>query len=798
MLKQIFRRLQKHAWPQRIRYQLALVFVAIIACAIFSFTFHIANEETEKITYILQKDTEAFAENIAYASAQYLLVRDYTSIEGILIGAVKFPGITNIEISDPNGKVVGAVKNPGNEPAKTYYDTPNLTTPKTPRPIVNFNTQEMVIWHPIKVSSLIGWVRIQYDLSTIEESRKEIWKDNIGDGSIIILVTFFIIVILLRRPTLSLTRYTDFAEHLNHNLGAEVEVDKHSIEFRKLGISLNHASRRLKQQDNSLNTLLTDLRRVAAIAEHSPNILFSIDNKNKIVYSNQQAKHVATELSLIPDELSKLLPKHFNDIRLACSKDSNIAKDIESEYLGSIYLWTFSFFHEQNVVHCYARDITERKEAQEEILRQANFDSLTGLPNRQLALDRLEQAITRAHRQKHLVCVMFIDLDRFKTVNDSFGHGVGDQLLVEVARLLSNCIREGDTVARLGGDEFLIILDGVKEAIDSEPIAEHILELLNKPFVFETNEFFVGASIGITIYPDDGEAPQLLLRNADTAMYQAKEHGRNNFHYFTQELNDKAKLRVKMESSLRHAIENNEIYIEYQPQTSAQTGKLVGAEALVRWNNPELGLISPDTFIPLAEDTGLIIEIGEWILKTACQDLEKWQKQTSVPLRIAINLSSRQFRSSTLLDTVRETLSATNIPPQQLELEITEGLLMDDSPHVISILKQLKQMDITLTLDDFGTGYSSLSYLKRYPFDVLKIDQSFVRDINTDPDDAALCEAIIAIADSLDMKVVGEGVETHEQLSFLFSRGVDYIQGYYYSKPLKFDEFAHYLSSAKI
>ena len=725
-------------------------------------------------------------------------MRDYTSIEGILIGAAKFPGITDIEISDPKGKVVGAVTNNDNGEGKAYYGAPDLTPPNTSQLIVNFTAKEMIIWRPIKVSSLIGWVRIRYDLGTIEESRKEIWRDNLGDGAIIIFVTFFIIVVLLRRPTLSLTRYTDFAEHLNHNLGAEVEVDRHSVEFRKLGISLNHASRRLKQQDNSLNTLLTDLRRVAAIAEHSPNILFSINNNDEIVYSNQQAKHVATEFSLTPDKLSQLLPKHFDDIRLACMRDSNLATDIESEYQGLTYLWTFSCFHEQQVLHCYARDITERKKDQEEILRQANFDSLTGLPNRQLALDRLEQAITRAHREKHLVCVMFIDLDRFKTVNDSFGHSVGDQLLIEVARLLNNCIREGDTVARLGGDEFLIILDSVREAIDSEPIAEHILELLNKPFVFENNEFFVGASIGIAIYPNDGEAPQLLLRNADTAMYQAKEQGRNDFHYFTQELNDEAKLRVKMESALRHALENNEIHLEYQPQTSAQTGKLVGAEALVRWNNPELGLISPEVFIPLAEDTGLIIEIGEWILKTACQDLEKWQKQTSVPLRIAINLSSRQFRSSTLLDTVRKTLIATNISPQQLELEITEGLLMDDSPHVISILKQLKQMDITLALDDFGTGYSSLSYLKRYPFDVLKIDRSFVRDISTDPDDAALCEAIIAIADSLGMKVVGEGVETREQLSFLFSRGVDYIQGYYYSKPLKFDEFLLYLNSAKI
>ncbi len=798
MSRHRFNKLRNYIWPQHLRYQLALIFVAITSTAILAFTFHIVEEETETITQILQKDTEALADNIANASAQYLLVRDYTSIEGILTGAAKFPGITHIEISDADGKIVGAVNKNSNKEIEPYYGTPALVTPQTQDRVVNFTVQEMIIWQPIKIPSFIGWVRIRYDLEPIEQSRQEIWNDNIGDGSIIVLITFFLILIFLRRPTLSLTRYTDFAEHLNSSLGDKVEIDKHSTEFRKLGLALNRTSRRLKRQDNALNKLLTDLRRVAAMAEHSPNLVFSMNNDGEIVYSNQQAKHLAKRFSLTEAELLKLLPKHFDEIRQSCIEDRTIIKDIESEFQGLTYLWTFSSFHEQQVLHCYARDITERIKAQQEILHQANYDALTGLPNRHLALDRLEQAITRAHREQQLVCVMFIDLDRFKTVNDSFGHSIGDQLLVEVAKHLNNCVREGDTVARLGGDEFLIILDSVEEAINSEPIAEHILELLNKPFIFENNEFFVGASIGISIYPDDGEAPQLLLRNADTAMYKAKEDGRNNFHYFTQALNDKAKLRVKMESCLRHAIENHELYLEYQPQTSAQTGKLVGAEALIRWKSPELGQISPEVFIPLAEDTGLIIEIGDWVLNSACHDLQIWQKQTTVPLRIAINLSSRQFRSSTLLNTISNTLATTNIDPKQLELEITEGMLMDDSPHIINMLEELKRMDITLALDDFGTGYSSLSYLKRYPFDVLKIDRSFVRDISTDPDDAALCEAIIAIADSLGMKVVGEGVETREQLSFLFSRGVDYIQGYYYSKPLKADEFSRYLDSAKI
>ncbi len=798
MLKSIPQKLRQAVWPSRLRYQLALMFVAVITTALISFAFHVAEEESENFTREQQKHSQALAESIANSSAQYLLVRDYTSIEGILIGAAKFPGITHIEITDTNGKIIGAVAKHSEGTIETNYGNPPLSTPENQDPTVQIAENQMVIWQPVKLSSTIGWIRISYSLESIKQIRAEILKDSIEDGAIISFVTFFMVVIFLRRPTLSLTRYTAFAAQLNSNLGSEVEIDNRSFEFTKLGSALNHASRRLKRQDGELNKLLTEVRRAAAMAEHSPNIVFSMNQEGKIVYSNQQSKHVAKNFSLTEEELAKLLPENFEYIRHSCISDKTIKKDIESDFNGQTYLWTFSPFHEQHVLHCYALDITERKKTREQLIRQANYDSLTGLPNRDLALDRLDQAINRAHREGHVVCVMFIDLDRFKTVNDSFGHRIGDRLLVEVAKHLKKCVRDADTVARLGGDEFMMILDGIDEAIHSELVAEKILEELSRPFIFENHEFFIGASIGITIYPNDGDSSLVLLRNADTAMYLAKEGGRNNFRFFTQELNDKAVLRVKMESYLRRAIENNELHLEYQPQICAQTGNLVGAEALVRWNNPTLKFVSPESFIPLAEDTGLIHEIGEWILTNACNDLKRWLEIKPSSLRIAVNLSSRQFRSNALLNMIRQTLEKTGIPPKQLELEITEGLLMDDSYETMNMLKEIKQMDITLALDDFGTGYSSLSYLKRYPFDILKIDRSFVRDITTDPDDAALCEAIIAIADSLGMKVVGEGVETKQQLDFLFSRGVDYIQGYYFSKPLTADDFTRYLASADV
>ena len=798
MNKNFIHTLSKVIWPQRLRYQLALIFVAIISTAIVTFSLHLSDEETKTLTRELQKHTAVLAENIANASAQYLLVRDYTSIENILIGAAKFPGIMHIEITDMRGKIIGAIEKDLNQRITPKYGVQALTTPINQEQSIIIDGYEMLIWQPINLSSTIGWVRVSYDLKPIEMMSQKIWDNNLRKGGAIVIITFFLIIIFLHRPTLSLSRYTDFADQLNNNLGQKVEIDNHAVEFTRLGSALNHASLRLKQQDDELNSLLAELRRVAVMAEHSPNVVFSMNQDGEIIYANHQADLVMSRHHLSRNDLSCLLPKGFDRIRQCCFEEGILKKDTESFFDSTTYLWTFSPFHEQDLLHCYAVDISERKKAQEELVKQANVDPLTGLPNRNLALDRLKQAITRAHREQNLVCVMFIDLDRFKTVNDSFGHSMGDLLLKEVAKQIMLCVREGDTVARLGGDEFLVILDGIDEAIQSELYAEHILEVLNKPFHLANHEFFVGASIGITIYPDDGIDPQVLLRNADTAMYQAKEQGRGGFRFFTQELNDEAVLRVKMESCLRHAIENNELHLEYQPQLCAKTGKLQGVEALVRWNNPELNIVPPTTFIPLAEDTGLITEIGEWILKTACQDMSQWMKQhSSSPLSVAVNISSRQFRSENLLDFIKQTLADTGISPQQLELEITEGLLLDDSPKTIEMLNEIKAMGISLALDDFGTGYSSLSYLKRYPFDILKIDQSFVRDITIDPGDAAVCQTIIAIASNLGMKVIGEGVETDEQLNFLARNGVDLVQGYYLSKPLNAKTFSHYLEQTE-
>jgi len=452
------------------------------------------------------------------------------------------------------------------------------------------------------------------------------------------------------------------------------------------------------------------------------------------------------------------------------------------------------------LVACAIRDITERKQTEARLLRQANFDELTGLPNRALVSDRLRHALTGARRKGHAVGVMFLDLDHFKNINDTLGHAFGDKLLTAVAGRLTGCVREDDTVARLGGDEFLIVLPDLQGLVSTEVVASKILEAIGRPFVLDKRELFVSASIGITGFPGDSDDVDILLRNADAAMYRAKDAGRNTYRFFTSEMNAQLLQRMEMELHLRRAIENDEISIYFQPQIDIRNNTLVGAEALLRWNNPVLGKIYPDDFIPLAEETGLINPLGEWVLKHACMSARLWQGKSARPVRLAVNISPVQFRSGDLVEIVTQAIEASGLPPELLELEITERVLVEHNPNTSRILSDLKRLGVRLTLDDFGKGYSSLSYLKRFPFDVLKIDRAFVSEVTVNAEDAALCRAIIVMANSLSLDVVGEGVETKEQLEFLSTHGADSAQGFFFSKPLpaaQFDEYMRDMDGAK-
>jgi len=427
----------------------------------------------------------------------------------------------------------------------------------------------------------------------------------------------------------------------------------------------------------------------------------------------------------------------------------------------------------------------ERKNAEDRLAHLAQFDSLTGLPNRHLFHDRLAQSLAQAKRNSALMAVLFIDLDRFKLVNDTLGHAVGDKLLKEAAKRLEQCVRSSDTVGRLGGDEFSAILSELVRPADASVVAQKIIDALSRPFVLDSHETYVSASIGITVFPDDGDAAGVLVMNADAAMYRAKEQGRNNFQFFTREMNERALSRVNLEAQLRRAIERSEFTLQYQPRIDLSNGEICAFEALLRWNHPERGLIPPDEFIPVLEDTGLIVPVGEWVLTQACQNLVEWQAKGLIVPPVAVNLSARQFQQKDLESEVRRIVGATGADPSLLQFEITESLLMNDPEAAARILRGLRSSGVKLSVDDFGTGYSSLAYLKRFPLDALKIDRAFVRDIATDPEDAAIALAIINLAHTLELQVVAEGVETEAQLDFLTMHGCDEMQGHYFSQAVE-------------
>ncbi len=433
------------------------------------------------------------------------------------------------------------------------------------------------------------------------------------------------------------------------------------------------------------------------------------------------------------------------------------------------------------------QDLTERKNSQEELHFRTYHDLLTRLPNRTLFRDRLQQALIQAQRSQHKVGVLLFDLDLFKKINDSLGHAAGDRLLREVANRTRGCLRDGDTVCRFGGDAFAILIDAMGGERDAVRVVGKLFDVFTRPFDLHGETIHLTASIGITIFPDDGVNADSLIRNAESALKRAKDTGRNNFQFFTREMDAQALTRLTLENRLRKAIEDQEFQVYYQPKIHAVSGRITGMEALVRWEHPEQGIVSPQEFIPLAEETGLIEPLGLWVLETACHQLAAWRRAGHDGLSLAVNLSPRQFRDERLMQRIRAVLEESGLPPERLELEITESLAMDEVERNIHTLEEMGSLGLRIAIDDFGTGYSSLSYLKRLPIHILKIDQSFVGDISRDADDAAIVSAIISMARSLGLKVVGEGAETREQIKFLKKHGCDEIQGYYYSRPLPAD-----------
>ena len=550
-----------------------------------------------------------------------------------------------------------------------------------------------------------------------------------------------------------------------------------------------------------------ELQKLSLVVEENPAAVAILDMRGAIEYSNPKFCRAVncTRNELLGRNLSELLhdsvdPQIFSEILDAANRGATWQGELRyrrrdgGEFYAAATINPLSGQAGQTPqIVALLEDISDRVAYKERLFRQANFDKLTGLPNRALALDRLAQAINSAERHQRVLTVLFVGLDRFKKINDTLGHRAGDALLVEAAQRLQHCVREEDTVARLGGDEFLILLVNQRATSDATTVANKVIDVIAQPFYFEDRELNVTASIGLTVYPSDGASAADLLRNADAAMHMAKQQGQNTYHFFTAEMNTRALDRLQLETHLRHAIERNELSLHYQPLINLASGVVVGMEALIRWHNAELNSPSPDRFIPLAEETGLIIPIGQWVLREACCQAVAWQNEGLAPLRVAVNISTRQFVGGNIVHAVEDALRESGLNPALLELEITEGLLLNDAPLTRRSLERLKKLGTRLSLDDFGTGFSSLSYLQRYDFDVLKIDRSFIKDIESKPESAGLVRTIIAMAHNLGMEVIGEGVETELQADFIRDRECHLGQGYFYTKPLPPHEFSNWL-----
>ncbi len=446
----------------------------------------------------------------------------------------------------------------------------------------------------------------------------------------------------------------------------------------------------------------------------------------------------------------------------------------------------------------YVQDITLRKKIEDDLYHQAHHDALTGLPNRVLFNDRLEQGIEKTRRSSKSLALLFLDLDHFKEINDSLGHAIGDEVLNVVTSRINSVLRSEDTLARLGGDEFTVIIENLTQAQNASFLAEKILSVLAKPMIIKKHELYISTSIGISLFPEDGKSVENLLKYADAAMYRAKAEGRNNFQFYSTEMTELAFERVVMESSFRAALKSEDFVVYYQPQVNAKTNKIIGMEALVRWNHPSIGIVSPTKFIPLAESTGLIVELDRFVMRTAMLQLSQWYKEDLAPGVLAMNLSVKQLQQKDFIEIFKKMIKETNCNPQCLELEVTESQIMTNADEAIKILNKISEIGVSLAVDDFGTGYSSLAYLKKLPIDKLKIDQSFIRDLPDDEDDAVISKVVIALAQSLNLKVIAEGVETEEQKKFLLQSGCENIQGYIYSKPVPADEFKTILLKNKM
>ena len=778
-----------------LRGKLLVVVIAglLIAFSIFG-AFSIYQAKTS-VTEEMNRSGQERAALIAESLANMIIAYDYSNIESVAERIVKLQDVQQIKIMNRAGRVMAS---------KNSSD-------------FNPNTKGLIFVAPVSFSGeTIGNVELVVSLDRLEQTVFLTYRNIIIAISLFAvflgILLYATVSIFIVKPLLRLSEAAnklalgDFSAVLPLDSGDELG---HMVRaFSSMRESRKHVESELTNLNASLETIV--MARIAELRDSEAYIHAVLDNVNEgiivieetgnIISFNPAAEKIFSysRNEIVNQNFSQLISSDELDLsgkyKKYSEESSNISLfGVNREVIGMRK--NFSAFplelktskiHIQNklLFITTARDISERKEAEQRISYMASHDSLTKLPNRALLQDRIQQALVHNHRRKLQAAVIFIDLDKFKIINDTLGHDIGDGLLQETATRLISEVRSEDTVARQGGDEFIILLSTINQPTDAGVIAQKILDSLDQPFYIKGKELHIGASIGIAIFPDDGEEMGALLKNSDIAMYHAKEAGRGNYQFFSEKMNEQAAEKQSLSGDLRHAVERNELFLVYQPVVDMISGDISGMEVLLRWQHPALGLVSPVKFIPLAEETGLILSIGEWVMRTACRQLLEWQKQGFVVPRLAINLSAKQFRQKSLSETIASILSETGIESRYIGIEITESMLVQNIEEVVDTLLKLSSMGLEISIDDFGTGYSSLSYLKRFPINKLKIDKSFVDDIATHPDDAAIVKAIIAMAHGLNMKVVTEGVETQAQLDFLRLHGCEQYQGYLFSKPL--------------
>ena len=634
----------------------------------------------------------------------------------------------------------------------------------------------------------------------------------IGGGSLALLIAF----IVIRRITWRLSHLLNWSREVARgNLAASLssdsndEVGRLTLSMKEMANDIGLAHRELADAKKSAENVADELKIYANAFESSGEAMLITDRQNRIININAAfTQQTGFRLQDVVGQDPKILSSGqtsdstYEEMWQALQEQSFWQGELwDRKKSGQIYpKWiAISAVRDgQGDVLFYIAsfsDISERKETEARIEHLAHHDILTGLHNRFNLETRLEQAIVSAHRDQQQLAVLFIDLDRFKHINDSLGHHIGDQLLINVAERLKDCVRESDIVARIGGDEFVIALVGIHDNSQAAVIAEKIIKHIAHPYEIDGHELTTSPSIGISVYPNDGDCVDELLRTADVAMYHAKEHGRNTYHYFTESMYVAANQRLQIERELRVAMHSEQLSLHYQPIISSADLRVVALEALIRWSHPEKGMIAPDLFIPIAEDAGIIQELGNWVIDQASRQLVALKSEGFTNYRIAINLSAKQLQSEMLANDIKSLIDSHSIAGHEIEFELTETAAMNEPEKAVQQLDALRELGIRLAIDDFGTGYSSLAYLKRLPITTLKLDRSFVRDIEVDPNDAAICIATIALAHNLGLKIVAEGVETQAQRDFLMQHGCDFLQGYYFGKPMPAEEITRFLRS---